>query len=286
MSTTAILVGGYWTYLLAIKERKFEPRANIEHKTAHVALNSDINLLRVVVKITNTGDAELVAQDSKVMILRIVPLELRRIGEAEGIDISSELRMQSDGVDVQRPAEAFRWPLVASFCTKREESQAASPPIKNLNHPEHSLGLPYLLGQNIEASEDLLFGIASPELRSFIAHQAEHNYNPNPARSGLSQSFPADRLKTDKPAKPKALTQTNEGDAIEPSAAESLQENCKISKASEALTIRPKEYAELSYEFAVDSRIKVVDVYTYYRNQNSSSLGWELMSIYDFRSRQ
>jgi hypothetical protein len=243
MSVIAIVVGGYWTYLLAIKERKFEPRANIEHKSEHVVLDSSMNLLRVVVKITNAGDAELITQDSKVAILRLVPLTLVRNGEGEGKDIVLELQKQADGVDTQREYEAFHWPLVAEFCTKREEPQKAYSHL-GINHSRQS------------------------------------------GRPKASQTTLSDQANQATPGTHSPPVQVKDGEPIEPILTDSTQKSCKPSKDGESITIRPKEYAELSYEFAIDSRIQVINIYTFYTNQNQPSLGWELTTLYDFRVNQ
>ena len=243
MSVIAIIVGGYWTYLLAIKERKFEPRANIEHKSEHVALDSKMNLLKVVVKITNAGDAELITQDSKVAILRLVPLALVRKGEGEAKDIVLDLMREADGLDTQRVTEAFQWPLVAMFCTKREEPQKTYSRFGN-------------------------------------------NYGRQRGRQEASQATISDQAKTVTSGSHYPPVQAKDSDPVIPFSTDTTQKSCKISKNGESITIRPKEYAELRYEFAIDSRIDVINIYTYYTNQSQPSLGWELTTLYDFRIHQ
>lgn len=53
------------------------------------------------------------------------------------------------------------------------------------------------------------------------------------------------------------------------------------------LNIEPGEKQDLEFEFAVLSEIKVVRVYSYFRNdqnmKDGSEIGWATSSYYDFR---
>jgi len=54
-TVVAVIVGGWWTYSLFIKEREEYPHANIELKLSHVALSERVNLLRIAIELSNTG---------------------------------------------------------------------------------------------------------------------------------------------------------------------------------------------------------------------------------------
>jgi hypothetical protein len=55
VAIVAVLVGGFWTYNLFVKERKPYPHAIIEQHVTHVKYSEGINLLRLDIEFTNTG---------------------------------------------------------------------------------------------------------------------------------------------------------------------------------------------------------------------------------------
>jgi hypothetical protein len=74
ITTLAILGSAYWTYRTFIVERKAFPRAIIEQKTSHLLLSDDVNLIRVNMKIKNTGNTVLESNRATLKIEQILPL--------------------------------------------------------------------------------------------------------------------------------------------------------------------------------------------------------------------
>lgn len=70
----AIIVGGYWTYMLFVKRRIDFPRANITQQVTHRAISNGKLLVHVDVIISNVGDMLLQLESGGVGILQIVPL--------------------------------------------------------------------------------------------------------------------------------------------------------------------------------------------------------------------
>lgn len=73
-STLAILVGGWWTYNLFIKNRQSRPKAKISHLIYSERLNDQKMLLRIELKISNIGNVLLQIQSCKTWIQRVTPL--------------------------------------------------------------------------------------------------------------------------------------------------------------------------------------------------------------------
>jgi hypothetical protein len=72
----AVLVGGFWTYTLFVKERENYPHATIEHAPSHIALSKDINLLRVSMTVKNTGTSILEIKEMFIRVQQILPVPL------------------------------------------------------------------------------------------------------------------------------------------------------------------------------------------------------------------
>lgn len=70
----AIMIGAWWTYDNFIKERRLFPHGNIENTITSIPLTPDINLLRVALKVTNTGTSRMVIVKTDVRIQQILPI--------------------------------------------------------------------------------------------------------------------------------------------------------------------------------------------------------------------
>ena len=123
----AILVGGFWTYNLFIKERKHFPHANIEHKVSHVVLPDQINLLRVGVMITNAGSSRLLSNKSVIRVQQILPVpSCPEQGACAKEEIKNALKK------VEREKNRFTWPLIAERTQIREKVLDIEPGEKQL----------------------------------------------------------------------------------------------------------------------------------------------------------
>ena len=73
VATVALVVGGYWTWMLFVVKRQKYPRANITQRVTHRRMNNDWYLIQVTVSISNTGDVLLSLESAEIRILRILP---------------------------------------------------------------------------------------------------------------------------------------------------------------------------------------------------------------------
>jgi hypothetical protein len=109
VTMAAVIVGGFWTYHLFVKERHQYPHAKIEQKVSHVALSKKTNLLRVGVDITNTGTSRIVIAKGIARIQQILPLsECPDTGACATEEIKVAL------ANVERKADGLTWPLLAA----------------------------------------------------------------------------------------------------------------------------------------------------------------------------
>ena len=69
----AIIVGGYWTYILFVKRRIDFPRSNIEHRVTHRIISDRKLLLHVDVTISNVGDTLVQLVSGEMRIQQMVP---------------------------------------------------------------------------------------------------------------------------------------------------------------------------------------------------------------------
>lgn len=108
ITIAAVVVGGFWTYSLFIKERENYPHANIEHKVSHVQLSKDTILLRVSIVVTNTGNSRLVIKKSDIRIQQILPLT----GCVENYPCA-EKQINEALQKRERTKDRFSWPMIA-----------------------------------------------------------------------------------------------------------------------------------------------------------------------------
>lgn len=108
VSIIAIVVGGFWTYNLFIKERKHYAHANIEQKVSHITLSGRINLLRIDIGLTNTGNSRLILKRSVIRIQQILPILPCAEHEPCAVkEVNIALK------ETQRREDRFSWPLLS-----------------------------------------------------------------------------------------------------------------------------------------------------------------------------
>jgi len=108
ITIVAIVVGGFWTYNLFIKERKDYPHANIEQKLSHIALSDRINLLRLEIQLSNTGNSRLVLKKSVIRIQQILPVLPCTEPEPCAVNqVNTALK------EIKRKEDRFSWPLLS-----------------------------------------------------------------------------------------------------------------------------------------------------------------------------
>jgi hypothetical protein len=75
VTTSALIVGGIWTYLLFIRKRQALPRANIKHKvTAIELIQGKIFLVHVAISIANQGDVLIRLSEGEIRLQKVSPL--------------------------------------------------------------------------------------------------------------------------------------------------------------------------------------------------------------------
>jgi hypothetical protein len=117
VTIAAVLVGGWWTYTLFIKQREEYPHANIELKLSHVALSEQANLLRVGIELNNSGKSLMKIGKYIIRVQQILPLlpcpkDDACAAAANEVDAAAK--------QVERQDDRFPWQLIA----ERETSLA------------------------------------------------------------------------------------------------------------------------------------------------------------------
>ena len=103
----AIIVGGLWTYKIFIKERASYPHANIKHNISHIAISDKINLLRVAIELTNTGNSKMVVNKSLIRVQQILPiLPCVKASPCSISQVNDSLRNRD------RKEDRFAWPMI------------------------------------------------------------------------------------------------------------------------------------------------------------------------------
>lgn len=98
----AIIVGGYWTYMLFVKTRQKYPRAKIEHNITQKHLSHNKLLLHVAINISNTGSVLLSPISGEIRIQQLIPLSF---------EIQDSINKGKDPVE-DKHTEVL-WPLIA-----------------------------------------------------------------------------------------------------------------------------------------------------------------------------
>lgn len=74
VTAIGIIVGGYWSYMLFVKQRQKYPRAKIVHEIIHKHISTGKFLLRVCVTVSNIGDVLLSLNHIETRIQQMRPL--------------------------------------------------------------------------------------------------------------------------------------------------------------------------------------------------------------------
>ncbi|MFL5561741.1 MAG: hypothetical protein ACJ79K_09730 [Gemmatimonadaceae bacterium] len=74
LQMTAIIVGGWWTYRLFVRQRNDFTRANVTHSLQHVDLGDELRLLHVIARIENVGNVPLEPPSAWATIQQVLPL--------------------------------------------------------------------------------------------------------------------------------------------------------------------------------------------------------------------
>lgn len=107
-TVAGIVLGGYWTWKIFVKERSDLPHVNIEQKVSHAALSKDVTLLRVVAEVANAGSARLLIDKAQVRVQQILPVASCRHAEP------CALHEFNDAISARtHKTDRFSWPVVA-----------------------------------------------------------------------------------------------------------------------------------------------------------------------------
>ena len=74
ITTTAIVIGGVWTYLLFVRQRLNFPKVNIELNTEENLIPDDYRLLHARVSINNIGNVILRSNCAELRIRQVLPV--------------------------------------------------------------------------------------------------------------------------------------------------------------------------------------------------------------------
>lgn len=72
-SIAAIIVGGWWTYMLFVRKRQIFPRANTNHQVTHKPITDEKLLLHLSITISNVGDVLIELIEGDVRIYQVIP---------------------------------------------------------------------------------------------------------------------------------------------------------------------------------------------------------------------
>jgi hypothetical protein len=129
----AVIFGGWWTYKLFIEQREQYPHANIEQKLSHVALIDrpgnvaervlgvpisafhsilPVNLLRVVIELTNVGKTLMTTGDAIIRVQQILPPACQKVGPCV---VRDEIGAAIN--NVKRQEDRFSWRLIGERVT-------------------------------------------------------------------------------------------------------------------------------------------------------------------------
>jgi hypothetical protein len=121
----AVLIGGYWTYRLFVKQRLGYERVDVSQDVDCWPLSSHLRLVRVAVTIKNVGTVVHKPQRLMITLSRVVPAEVDLVEKAEngGVPYAAhpvhsnwtELRSFTHDMSVDEfslePAETERYPF-------------------------------------------------------------------------------------------------------------------------------------------------------------------------------
>lgn len=103
----AVIIGGFWTYDVFIKERRNVPHANIEHRISHLTLAKNAHLLRVGIELSNAGGSMMGISQSIVRVQQILP-QVSCAGDPCAVN-----QLKIAATEIDRKEDRFAWPLIA-----------------------------------------------------------------------------------------------------------------------------------------------------------------------------
>jgi len=121
VTMAALVVGGYWTYNVFVKERRAFAHANIEQKISHVALTEKTTLLRVGVDLTNTGSSLMSIEEAIVRVQQILPLASCATEPCARTQVREALS------NTVRKDDQFSWPLIGERELKFTKTDEVEP---------------------------------------------------------------------------------------------------------------------------------------------------------------
>ena len=80
----AVVIGGYWTYMLFVRNRTVYPRAEVSHSIMHWDIDEDKYLLRIDVTVKNLGEVLLPIELLRIHIYCMKPWSDKVIATLEG----------------------------------------------------------------------------------------------------------------------------------------------------------------------------------------------------------
>lgn len=102
VTAIGIIVGGYWSYMLFVKQRQKYPRAVITHKIIHKSISDGKVLLNVCATISNIGGVLLSLDHIQTRVQQIRPLHP---------DILEKIQQ---GVPTEKDESEIHWPYLAT----------------------------------------------------------------------------------------------------------------------------------------------------------------------------
>lgn len=106
VTTIALIVAGFWTYLIFVRTRQRYPRVEITHDVFDIAILEEKRLLRVTIIVRNHGKVLLELVYGRVWIQQVVPFP--------DAFLSAVQRDQDPVVTgSDSPGEEYGWPIIA-----------------------------------------------------------------------------------------------------------------------------------------------------------------------------
>jgi len=73
VTSAAIVIAGFWTYIVFVKRRQRYPRMKVQHEVEHWPVSADERLLRVVERISNIGEVLVPLESVTVRVQQVRP---------------------------------------------------------------------------------------------------------------------------------------------------------------------------------------------------------------------
>jgi hypothetical protein len=74
LQSAAILIGGWWTYRLFVRQRQHRDRANVSHSAVCKVLDDEWVLLRVDICVQNVGQVRITPSRAKTIVYQVLPV--------------------------------------------------------------------------------------------------------------------------------------------------------------------------------------------------------------------